>query len=233
MTKRIAISQSNYLPWKGYFDMIRSVDQFVLYDEVQYTRRDWRNRNVIRTQQGLAWLTVPVVVKGKYDQSIESTLVTDQTWAAKHWSTIRHAYSRAPHFDQYSKPFQVYFESAPPANLSEINRDLLEIVMASLEIKTPLSWSRELTGDQQGRTGRLISICLAAGATTYVSGPAAKAYLDVELFAAHGISVEWFNYDGYPEYRQLHTPFIHEVSIIDLLLITGPLAPRYVERQAS
>ena len=114
MTKRIAISQSNYLPWKGYFDMIRSVDEFVLYDEAQYTRRDWRNRNRIRTDQGLHWLTVPVLVKGKYLQSIESTLVSDPGWAASHWSSIHHAYARAPYFDRFSPYFQKYLERSPP-----------------------------------------------------------------------------------------------------------------------
>src|SRR3954470_17054821 len=108
MTRRIAITQSNYLPWKGYFDLIRSVDQLVLYDEVQFTRRDWRNRNRIQTREGVSWLTVPVQLKGKYDQKIESTVVSDPSWAESHWRTISHNYARAPFFSDFSKPFRAF-----------------------------------------------------------------------------------------------------------------------------
>ena len=233
MTRRIAITQSNYLPWKGYFDLIRSVDQVVLYDEVQFTRRDWRNRNRIRTREGLAWLTVPVLVKGKYDQKIESTVVSDSGWAENHWRTISHNYARASHFTEYSKQFQAFYENSPPENLSQINRHLIEIVLNILDISTQLAWSRDFPVDEVGKTERLVSICLEAGATTYVSGPAAKDYLDVTRFEQNGISVEWFNYVGYPAYRQLHVPFIHEVSVIDLLLNMGPESLQYLDRQSA
>lgn len=228
MTKRIAISQSNYVPWKGYFDLIQSVDQFVLYDEVQYTRRDWRNRNRIRTPQGLSWLTIPVLVKGKYVQTIEDTAVSDPTWSKRHWASICHSYSRGQYFDEYSKPLRTYLEGSTPDRLSQINRDLLEIVMGILRITTPLTWSSEFPVVSAGKSARLVSICQATEATTYVSGPAARGYLDVSLFEKDGIAVEWFNYDGYPEYQQLHSPFVHEVSIIDLVLNTGPEARDYL-----
>src|SRR5438046_4323553 len=97
MARKAAIVQSNYIPWKGYFDLIRRVDEFILYDDVQYTRRDWRNRNLIKTPQGLRWLTIPVEVKGKYYQSIRDTKIADPVWAASHWQTIVHNYGRAPH----------------------------------------------------------------------------------------------------------------------------------------
>ena len=233
MTRRVAITQSNYLPWKGYFDLIRSVDQVVLYDEVQFTRRDWRNRNRIRTREGMAWLTVPVLVKGKYDQNIESTVVSDSGWAENHWRTISHNYGRAPYFTEYSKQFQAFYENSPPENLSQINRHLIEIVLNILDISTQLAWSHDFPIDEVGKTERLVSICLRAGATTYVSGPAAKDYLDVARFEQNGISVEWFDYVGYPAYRQLHAPFIHEVSVIDLLLNMGPESLRFLERRSA
>jgi WbqC-like protein len=230
MTRRIAITQSNYLPWKGYFDLIRSVDAVVLYDEVQFTRRDWRNRNQILTRDGLSWLTVPVQVKGKYDQTIDSTLVSGNSWAQSHWKSIAHAYARADFFTEYSRPFRDFYEKDVPEHLSEINRSLIEIVLELLQISTPLSWSRDFPRTHEGRTERLVSICLSAGATTYVSGPAAKNYLDVGLFEREQITVEWFDYDGYPEYRQLHRPFVHNVSAIDLLLNMGPDSLRFLNR---
>ena len=232
MTGRIAISQSNYLPWKGYFDLIRSVDTFVLYDEVQYTRRDWRNRNRIKTAQGAAWLTVPVQVKGRFTEPISSIVVSDDKWPAIHWSSMRHAYARAKWFEEYSGPFAAYLNASPPAHLSQINRDLLEIVMAELRICTPLKWSYEFPESHAGRSERLLSICLAAGADTYVSGPAARAYLDESLFEDNGVEVQWFSYDGYPPYGQCHGEFVHDVSVIDLLFNTGPEAGQYLERDA-
>ena len=232
MTSRIAISQSNYLPWKGYFDVIRSVDTFVLYDEVQYTRRDWRNRNRIKTAQGTTWLTVPVQVKGRFTDPVSSIAVSDDNWSGVHWSSIRHAYSRAKWFEEYSVPFAAYLNASPPAHLSQINRDLLEIAMAALQICTPLKWSHEFPVSHAGRSERLLEICLAAGADVYVSGPAARAYLDVSLFEDNGVAVQWFSYDGYPEYEQCHGEFVHDVSVIDLLFNTGPDAGKYLERDA-
>jgi hypothetical protein len=104
--KTIAIVQSNYIPWKGYFDLIARVDEFILYDDMQYTRRDWRNRNLIKTAQGLQWLTIPVDVKGKYFQRINETQISDANWAEVHWKSIVHTYARAPFFAQYKDTFQ-------------------------------------------------------------------------------------------------------------------------------
>lgn len=230
MTKRVAIVQSNYLPWKGYFDLIRSVDQFILYDEVQYTRRDWRNRNRIKTQSGPAWITVPVSVKGRYHQRIDETEVSDRNWGRRHWAAIHHAYARARYFDDYSTPFRDYLEAPTPARLSRINFDLLEIAMRALGITTPLTWSTELHTSTSGRSERLLSICLSAGASVYVSGPAARMYLDAGMFESSGVSVEWFGYEDYPEYEQLHPPFVHEVSVIDLLFNAGPDSLQMLQR---
>lgn len=106
MNKRIAILQSNYIPWKGYFDMIAAVDEFILYDDMQYTRRDWRNRNQIKTPQGVQWLTVPVRVKGKYDQTIRETEIDGIDWAGTHWKIIAQNYRRAPRFEEVAAVFE-------------------------------------------------------------------------------------------------------------------------------
>jgi hypothetical protein len=227
-TKRVGIVQSNYIPWKGYFDLINSVDEFILYDEVQYTRRDWRNRNRIKTREGVRWLTVPVVVKGRYHQSIRETRISDPGWPRRHWETIRHNYARAPWFGSYEGLFADLYERCTFESLSDVNRFFLEAVCDLLGIKTKLSWAGDFHLVPH-RTERLVELCRQAGASHYLSGPSARAYLDERLFAEAGISVNFMEYTGYPEYAQLFPPFEHAVSIIDLIFNTGPEACRYIK----
>ncbi|HOK75945.1 MAG TPA: WbqC family protein, partial [Bacteroidales bacterium] len=126
---KIAIQQSDYIPWKGYFDIIRAVDEFIIYDDVQYTRRDWRNRNRIKTPQGLLWLTIPVKVKGRYYQLINETEVADGRWAAKHWKTICLNYSGAKYFEEYEHLFRkAYREAAEMKMLTDINLYFLKLI---------------------------------------------------------------------------------------------------------
>lgn len=226
---RIAIVQSNYIPWKGYFDLIQSVDEFVLFDDVQYTRRDWRNRNRIKTAHGLAWLTIPVQTTGQYLSLIKDIEVTDAGWAAKHWKTIAAAYGKAPQFKWFAERFEPLYTSVPDTRLSLVNRRWLEAVCAALDIHTTLTWSMDYAV-AVGKTERLVSICQQAGADTYVSGPSARDYIDNALFQAAGLELQYFDYAGYPPYPQLHGPFEHHVSIIDLLCHVGPEAPKYVRR---
>lgn len=198
--------------------MINRVDQFVLYDEVQFTRRDWRNRNKIKTAQGLQWLTIPVEVKGKYEQKISETRIADSKWARKHWETIRRNYSKALNFESKSGIFEEMFqEAANLGTLSEVNEHFLSAINTLLNIETPLLQSSEFDLAED-RNERLVSICRELGATTYLSGPAAKIYLDEQAFEEHGIAVEWMTYGDYPVYDQLHGEFEHGVSIIDLIL---------------
>jgi WbqC-like protein len=221
--KRIAVTQSNYLPWKGYFDTIAAVDEFVILDRVQYTRRDWRNRNTIKTRAGLRWITVPVQAKGRYSQAIDETKIDGDGWIAEHLAALRHAYARAPAFSHEFPWFEELLRSAPRTTISTLNRALIEAFCARLGIVTTIRDSREFDVPD-GRNERLLAICASAGATEYVTGPAAKAYLDVELFARRGIAVRWKSYAGYPPYRQPHPPFEHRVSIVDTLLCTGSVA---------
>jgi hypothetical protein len=226
--KTVTIVQSCYIPWKGYFDLIKEADEFVLFDDRQFTRRDWRNRNRIKTPQGVSWLTVPVEVKGRYLQRIDETRVSDDAWAKKHWRTLEHAYASAPFFTEYRKRFASLYENMGDDRLSAINRRLLEEVCDVLGIETKFSWSTDY--DVEGdRTQRLVELCQAAGADVYLSGPRARAYLEEQLFADAGIAVRYFDYDGYPEYPQLHPPFVHEVTVLDLIFNTGPSAPQYLK----
>lgn len=225
--KKIAIVQSNYIPWKGYFDMIAAVDEFILYDDMQYTRRDWRNRNQIKTPNGAKWLTVPVLVKGKYHQKIRDTEIDGNSWATDHWKALIQNYRRAPHFDEIAQRLEPLYLASPPTHLSQLNRRFIENVCEYLSIKTVISnsWDYDLI---DGKTERLADLCAQAGGDAYISGPAAKDYVDEQIFSERNIKLSWFDYNGYPEYPQLWGDFIHGVTILDLLFNCGKDAPRYM-----
>lgn len=225
--KRVAIVQSSYIPWKGYFDLIRSVDHFILLDNVQFTRRDWRSRNRIKTRQGLAWLTVPVHSRGRYTQRIEDTTIADPSWGRRHWRSLEASYARTPYFRMYADLFEPLYE-APPDRLSCVNHAFITAICRVLGISTPITWSSEYTA-RDDRNLRLVDLCRAVGATEYLSGPSARAYLDVAAFDAAGISVRFADYAGYPEYQQPHGPFEHGVTVLDLLFCTGPRALEFMK----
>ncbi len=227
--RTVAIVQSNYIPWKGYFDLVNLADELILLDHVQYTRRDWRNRNRIKTAHGPRWLTIPIQVKGRYHQRIDETRVADRGWAERHWRTIEHGYRGAPRFDEHAGELERALRRAGEQELlSDVNRVLLGAVCGMLGIRTTLSRSTDHP-TAEGRSETLVALCRSAGATTYLSGPAARAYLDEALFAEAGIAVRWMDYAGYREYPQVHPPFVHEVSIVDLLLCAGTDAAAYMK----
>lgn len=232
LDKKIAILQSNYIPWKGYFDMIGMVDEFILYDDVQYTRNDWRNRNKIKTRDGVKWLTIPVRVDFSERQAIKDTLVSDPRWRRKHWESVRQSYARAACFREYCDRFEELYLGDDERLLSRINARFINAICDMLGIHTKISWSMDyrLTGD---KSERLVDLCQQVGATEYLSGPAARAYIDERLFSESGIRLSWMDYSGYAEYRQLFPPFEHAVSIIDLILNEGPDAPRFMKSSAS
>src|SRR5438093_8279424 len=129
MTRSVAIVQSNYIPWKGYFDMIAAVDEFILYDDVQYTRRDWRNRNKIKTASGVQWLTIPVEVKGKYTQRVRDVVVSEPAWARTHWRTLLHQYAAAPRFRELKDSVGGWYDAVADLKfLSEINEHFLRAI---------------------------------------------------------------------------------------------------------
>jgi len=225
--KKVAILQSNYIPWKGYFDIIGSVDEFIFYDEVQYTKNDWRNRNKIKTPTGIQWITIPVFQKN-LNQKISETKVSNHKWNTKNWNTLKANYSQAPFFKTYSPFFEEIYNSLETPFLSEINQAFIKRICKLLNIKTKIRNSKEyeLKGDP---TEKLIDLCRQTNATHYLSGPAAKNYLKEFLFEEERITLEWMNYQGYPEYSQLYPPFEHSVSIVDLLFNTGALARDFMK----
>ena len=224
--KAVAILQSSYIPWKGYFDIIHSVDKFVWYDDAQYTKNDWRNRNRIITANGVQWMTVPC--SGRGGLLINQVKLKDFRWQQKHWKTLSNAYSKAPFFSHYREFFEELYLGHRWEMLYQMNRAFVEkISQEILGIKTIFSDSTDY--DAQGRKqDKLLDIIEKSGANTYISGPAAKNYIDEDEFYRHNISLEWMDYSGYPEYSQIYGEFTHTVTILDLLFNVGDEAPWYI-----
>lgn len=228
--KTLVILQSNYLPWKGYFDLMAAADEFIVYDEVQFTRRDWRNRNRIVLDGKLHWLTMPVQVKGNYYVPICDIEIAESGDTEKHWATIRHAYRRAPYFGEIGRALEQLFSDAVAlTRLSEINRLFLSRIAELLGISTPLVESSTVPRTTDDPTGRLVEICKARGATRYISGPAARTYIKKELFDEAGIELLYADYRGYPVYDQSMRPFEHGVSIVDTLMRCGVQARNHLK----
>ena len=224
--KRVAILQSNYIPWKGYFDVIAAVDEFILYDDVQFTKNDWRNRNRIKTPTGVSWLSIPV--GQDINRLICEVELKDKRWQTKHWATLQQNYARANCFENVSRELKGLYLEREYSQLSEVNRVFIQFVCKTLGIQTKISnsWDYAAGG---GQTERLLQLCEQAGATEYVSGPAARSYIDETAFAERDIALSWFDYSGYPEYTQLWGDFAHDVSILDLLFNCGDAAPDYMK----
>ena len=224
--RKIAVLQSNYIPWKGYFDIIHDVDEFIFYDEVQFTKNDWRNRNRILTANGPQWITIPT--NGSITQSIDEVSTAGSQWQKKHWLTLVTYYAKAPYFSKYSDFFEDFYLNHTWDNLSQLNRYLItRISQDFLGIKTIFTDSRSYHSEGSGHQ-KLLSLLISAGAEYYVSGPAAKSYIHSEDYDAAGIELHWKDYSNYSEYPQLHQPFCHNVSIVDLLFNTGEDAPLYI-----
>lgn len=226
MGKKLVILQSNYIPWKGYFDLIAAADEFVLYDDVQYTLRDWRNRNQIKTDKGLEWLSIPV--GQDFDRRIRDVEIPDAAWQRKHWAKLEANYKWSPHFEAVSTWLKPLYLDTTYTHLSTCNRTFLEAVCAYLGITTKLtnSWDYILIN---GKTERLVDMCSQAEASELICGPAVMNYIDRAQFHAAGITLTLFDYSGYQEYPQLHGPFVHTVSILDLLFNCGQDAPKFMK----
>jgi len=233
MAKTVAILQSNYLPWRGYFDLMRRCDLFILGDTVQYTKRDWRNRNIIKTPSGSLWLTIPVWHTPRATTAIDEVQVSDPGWASKHIDILRYNYRRAAAYEEASPwLFELLQSVAEETLLTRVNTRLLCGIALRLGITTDIVHSSQIIPrqklDELNRNSRAVELCRAVGATCYLSGPAAKDYLDEPLFQDHGIDVAWMSYEGYPDYPQLWGSFEPKVSIVDLLLNMGQSASAYL-----
>lgn len=228
---KVIITQSNYIPWKGYFDNIKQADVFVIFDDMQYTRRDWRNRNYIKTPQGLQWITIPVEVKGKYYQKINETVISNKTWVNDHLKQLRQNYSKAPYYKELMSWIESLYETVLKKDyLTEVNTFLLQEICNFLNIKTKIIDSRQFQL-QEDKTARLVDICKALNATEYLTGPAAKSYMDESQFEKENIKLTYFDYEGYLEYPQLYPPFEHGVTILDVIFNCGKESYKYILKQ--
>lgn len=224
--KKVVVLQSNYIPWKGYFDLVHDADLFVFYDDVQYTKNDWRNRNKIMTANGSKWITIPTGIDA--NRLVCEVALKDPAWQKQHWETIRQNYRRAPFFATYRPFFEDIYLSKEWNNLSQLNQHLIQAISRELlGIGTPFDDSRnyQLSGQ---RLERLLDLVAKTGATHYLSGPAARSYITDESFEAIGVTLEWKDYVGYPSYPQSDLPFEHGISILDLLFHVGPASPQAI-----
>lgn len=227
---KVGIIQSNYLPWRGYFDFIASVDLFVVHDDLQYTKGDWRNRNRIKTPQGSRWITVPVHYTHTGQRICDTVIDRSTDWAGFHRRLLRQNYAGTPGLERI-EALLAPLDDANLETLSALNLRLIRNICDELGIGTPIVLSSEFA--VQGRkTERLIEILRATGATTYLSGPAADAYLDRNLLHEANVALEYKSYD-YPPYDQPWPPFDPAVSIVDLIACTGSSARDYLRSMTS
>jgi WbqC-like protein family len=231
---RLVALQSNYVPWKGYFDLLNTADLFVVYDSVQYTKNDWRNRNVLICPNGPTWLTIPVQTSGRMTQAISEVQVSDHRWARKHWMTAVQALANRPCFSDYCEQWERLFtEAGASRSLHEINLVFMRGLCAQLSISTPLAVDTDFDLGTGSATDRLVMLCTQAGATTYVTGPAGLDYMELDKFANAQIQVEVIDYSQYPEYSQAGGSFTHAVSVLDLLANVGPDARTHLLGRTS
>ena len=228
MSKTVAILQSNYIPWKGYFDIIAAADLFVFYDDRPFTKNDWRNRNRIVTGSGPRWLTIPC---GRpRDRLICEVELEDPSWQARHWKTLSQEYGRSQFFSRYASFFEQVYLGTVWTNLSALNQHLIRHISREfLGLGTRFEDSRRyaVTGQKAERVLNLLDAI--GGVTEYLSGPTARDYLDPQAFAERDIRLTWMDYSNYPVYRQHQDSFTHEVSILDLLFQEGPRAGTFMK----
>ena len=227
---KVVILQPSYIPWRGYFHQISKADLFIFYDDVQYDKRGWRNRNQIKTSRGKTWLTIPVYSHGAQTDHIpinQIKIVLDNSWNQDHWKTLQLAYARAPFFPDYVSLLEEFY-TRQDEFLADYTIDFTIALARALGINhTRFMRSSSLQADQ-AKTDRLIAVLKAVGADHYISGPSAKDYIEEEKFRQAGIELEYMVYN-YPEYPQLYPPYDPQVSILDLLFMTGPQALQYIQ----
>jgi hypothetical protein len=223
------ILQPSYIPWRGFFDLVHDADVFVFYDDVQYDKHGWRNRNRIKTAQGTQWLTIPVLAKGNVSESVlvkDVAIAWSQDWSKKHLGTLRQSYGKAPFFKDYA-PIVEAILAKRHERLADLTIELtIELARALGIAHTEFVRSSEL-GVDGGKTERLVRLMKHLGADRYLSGPSARDYIESQLFAAAGVALDYKTYN-YPPYEQLHPPFDPQVSILDLLFMKGTEAPELI-----
>jgi len=231
---KCVILQPSYIPWRGYFHQIQKADVFIFYDDVQYDKHGWRNRNKIRTANGTQWLTIPVKSRGAVSEGLRiNEVLIDQSvnWAVKHARSIQQVYAKAPYFREYWPKLEAFYQQSAE-RLVDVTIPLTICLSELLGIRhTTFVRSSDL-GGAGSQTERLVSLLKSVGATHYISGPSAREYLDEAQLEQAGIGLEYMTYT-YSEYPQLHTGFEAGVTVLDLLFMTGPQASSWIWDRAG
>lgn len=220
--KRIVILQPGYIPWLGFFEQMSKCDIFVYLDDVQYTKNDWRNRNRIKTQKGIQWLTVPITYK--FGQKIKEVLINNAApWSKKHLQALRTWYNKSNFFKMYSVEIEGIL-TKERTFLVDLDIEIIQWIKEKLGLKCRTVLSSELSIGAEGKQLRLIEICKVLGCNCFYEGKSGNQYIDIKLFEAHDITIEFQEYH-HPYYNQLwlmEQGFISHLSIIDLFFNHGP-----------
>lgn len=216
--------QPNYIPWKGVFDLISRVDVFVFYDDVQYTVKDWRSRNKIKTKDGELWLSVPVKTKGLRDQLIcDAEISEPNQWRKKHYKSIKSNYQGAKYFKDYEYLLEDIYLGEPWKKIADLDIFATKLIAKALDIDVEWHNASDLAQDGGKDGEKVIKICKKLGCDYFINGPTAKGFMNDDLFKENDIVLDYIEYD-YPEYKQLHEPFCHHVSVLDVIFNCGPEA---------
>ncbi len=212
--------QPGYLPWLGFFELMERSDVFIIYDDVDYNTSSWRNRNRIRTKDGSAWLTVPVLTKGRSGQKINEVQINnnDSKWTQKHYKSLVQYYGRSPYFDRYNPFFRDLYNSSW-VKLIDLDMEIINYMRQELDIGTKIIYSSTLYGAGQ-KNVRIIEICREFAASEYISPNGAKSYIEPQLFEQANIKLKFQNYK-HPVYRQVYDGFVSHLSTVDLLFNHG------------
>jgi len=230
--KRITLLQSNFLPWRGYFDFMANSDEFIVYDSCQYTVNDWRNRNQIKTHDGVRWITVPVITKGRFGQRITDAQVVDHRWIRTHLSTLAASLGKAPQAGPALEMLgECYAAAANTQWLHDINVGFLEAIHASFGFNCRLSDDSQYgidTLDELTPSAKVAELVQRAGGTRYLTGPRGLDYLEPDDFAARAIAIDVLDYSTLAPYPQLYGDFVDHLSVIDLLANVGTDSRSYL-----
>lgn len=230
----VSAIQSNYIPWKGYFDLIQGSNVFVFYDEVQYTKNDWRNRNLIYSSNGLQWLTIPIP-QASVKLKISEVVIKDSKWQKTHYTTLVQTYMSSPYFHQLEPLLKEIYLLQPWEKLSDLNRFVIRKICGLLKIRTQLLDSKSFDLPE-GRIERLLALLIQLKTKTYISGPSGVDYLSQyeELFLKNGIQIQYKEYPNYPAYPQQCGLFQNQVSILDMIAnIELSQIPDYIWNSSS
>lgn len=215
----VVVLQPGYLPWLGFFDQMLRSDVFVYYDDVQYDKHGWRNRNRIKSPTGPIWLTVPVLSTGRHGQKINEVEIDNRLpWARKHVTAILQNYAKAPHVKLYLPQLEELLMRRWES-LAELDVATVKLICDWIGIDRQIERT-SCIGIRGEQSRRLLDICLNFEADIYLSGDSAQNYLDTELFTQEGVQIEWQSY-RHPAYPQLHGEFTPSLSVLDLVMNVG------------